>query len=293
MVLIDGKEISNQIQTEVAEQVNKIKEIGQRAPNLAVIMVGNNGSSATYVANKIKMCNKVGFESTDIHYPESVTEAEIIEKINEINNNPLIDGLIVQLPLPSHIRESEIIQAIDYRKDVDGFHPVNTGRMAMGLPAFLPATPAGVIELMRRYKIETEGKNCVVLGRSNIVGTPVSLLMSRKAWPGNATVTICHSHTKNLKQICAAADILIVAIGKPEFVTADMVKPGAVVIDVGIHRFEASGTKTGFKLKGDVKFDEVSKVAGYITPVPGGVGPMTIISLIQNTLLAATKAIYT
>jgi methylenetetrahydrofolate dehydrogenase (NADP+) / methenyltetrahydrofolate cyclohydrolase len=292
MNLIDGKKISEQVKAEIAAQVQQMLKAGKRAPNLAVIMVGNDGGSATYVANKIKTCREVGFTSTDFHYPETVTEAEVIAKIQEINQNPDIDGLIVQLPVPKHIRESEIIQAIDYRKDVDGFHPINTGRMAMGLPAYLPATPAGILELLKRYNIETQGKNCVVLGRSNIVGTPISLLMSRKAYPGDATVTICHSRTQNLKEICRNADILIAAIGVCEFVTADMVKEGAVVIDVGIHRVPAPETKSGVKIKGDVKFDEVAPKCSHITPVPGGVGLMTIISLLNNTLLAAQKSIY-
>ncbi|MGE4289043.1 MAG: bifunctional 5,10-methylenetetrahydrofolate dehydrogenase/5,10-methenyltetrahydrofolate cyclohydrolase [Salinivirgaceae bacterium] len=292
MELIDGKKINAAMRLEIAQEVSKMVAEGKKRPNLAVIMVGDDGASATYVASKVKTCHEVGFESTDYQYPATATEAEILAKIEEINQNPAIDGLIVQLPLPAHISESKVIEAIDYRKDVDGFHPINTGRMAMGLPSYLPATPAGIVELLRRYRIETEGKNCVVLGRSNIVGTPISLLMSRKANPGNATVTICHSRSKNLKQICSAADILIVAIGQPEFVTADMVKPGAVVIDVGIHRMPSSETKSGFKLKGDVKFDEVAPKCSYITPVPGGVGPMTIISLLQNTLLAAQQKIY-
>ncbi len=292
MELIDGKKINAAMRLEIAEEVKKLVAQGKKRPNLAVIMVGDDGASATYVASKVKTCHEVGFESTDYQYPATTTEAEILAKIEEINQNPAIDGLIVQLPLPAHISESKVIEAIDYRKDVDGFHPINTGRMAMGLPSYLPATPAGIIELLRRYHIETEGKNCVVLGRSNIVGTPISLLMSRKANPGNATVTICHSRTKNLKEVCASADILIVAIGQPEFVTADMVKPGAVVIDVGIHRMPSTETKSGFKLKGDVNFDEVAPKCSYITPVPGGVGPMTIISLLQNTLLAAQLKIY-
>ena len=277
---------------EIAQEVKQMVAQGKKRPNLAVIMVGDDGASATYVNSKVKTCHEVGFESTDYQYPTTATESEILKKIDEINNNPEIDGLIVQLPLPVHISESKVIEAINYKKDVDGFHPINTGRMAMGLPSYLPATPAGIIELFRRYNIQTEGKNCVVLGRSNIVGTPISLLMSRKANPGNATVTICHSRSKNLKEICAAADILIVAIGHPDFVTADMVKEGAVVIDVGIHRLPSSETKSGFKLKGDVKFDEVAPKCSYITPVPGGVGPMTIISLLQNTLLAAQQKIY-
>ncbi|PKP08999.1 MAG: bifunctional 5,10-methylene-tetrahydrofolate dehydrogenase/5,10-methylene-tetrahydrofolate cyclohydrolase [Bacteroidetes bacterium HGW-Bacteroidetes-4] len=292
MELIDGKKINAAMRLEIAEEVRKMVAEGKKRPNLAVIMVGDDGASATYVASKVKTCHEVGFESTDYQYPATATEAEILAKIEDINQNPEIDGLIVQLPLPTHISESKVIEAIDHRKDVDGFHPINTGRMAMGLPSYLPATPAGIIELLRRYNIETGGKNCVVLGRSNIVGTPISLLMSRKANPGNATVTICHSRTKNLKEVCASADILIVAIGQPEFVTADMVKPGAVVIDVGIHRMPSAETKSGFKLKGDVNFDEVAPKCSYITPVPGGVGPMTIISLLQNTLLAAQQKIY-
>lgn len=292
MILLDGRKINEEMKLEIAHEVSQMVASSKKRPNLAVIMVGTDGASATYVGNKIKTCREVGFDSTDLHYPETATEEEILEKIAEINANPAIDGLIVQLPLPKHISEHKIIEAIDYRKDVDGFHPINTGRMAMGLPSYLPATPAGIIEMFRRYQIPTEGKNCVVLGRSNIVGTPISLLMSRKANPGNATVTICHSRTENLKQICAQADILIVAIGQPEYVTADMVKPGAVVVDVGMHRVPSTETKSGFKLKGDVKFDEVSPKCSYITPVPGGVGLMTIISLLQNTLLAAQKKIY-
>lgn len=292
MKLIDGKKINQEVKAEIAKEVENMVAQGQKRPNLAVIMVGDDGASATYVGSKIRTCKEVGFDSTDIKYPETVTEKELITKIEEINDDPQIDGLIVQLPLPDHISENKVIEAIDYRKDVDGFHPINTGRMAMGLPAFLPATPAGIVEMFDRYNIETEGKNCVVLGRSNIVGTPISLLMSRKANPGNATVTICHSRTQNLKNICKNADIIIAAIGQLEFVTADMVKPGAVVIDVGIHRVKSDKTKSGWKLKGDVKFDEVAEKCSYITPVPGGVGPMTIISLLKNTLLAAQGKIY-
>ncbi len=292
MKLIDGKKINLEVKKEIAKKVKDLVALGKKRPNLAVIIIGNDGASATYVASKVKTCKEVGFDSTDINYPDTVSEDEILAKIRDINNNPNIDGLIVQLPLPEHISEDKILQAIDYKKDVDGFHPINTGRMAMGLPSYLPATPAGIMELFTRYNIKTEGKNCVVLGRSNIVGTPISLLMSRKATPGNATVTICHSRTQNLKEICANADILIAAIGKCEFVTADMVKPGAVVIDVGIHRVKSDKTKSGWKLKGDVKFDEVAEKCSYITPVPGGVGPMTIISLLNNTLLAAQNKIY-
>ncbi len=292
MQLIDGKAINQQMQAEILKEVETMVANGQKRPNLAVIQVGDDGASTTYVNSKIKTCKAVGFESTDVRFPADTTEAELLAKIAEINADPNVDGLIVQLPLPKHISENKVIEAIDYKKDVDGFHPINTGRMAMSLPAFLPATPAGIVELLARYNIETEGKECVVLGRSNIVGTPVSLLMSRKSNPGNATVTICHSRSKNLKEICRRADILIVAIGKPEFVTADMIKPGAVVIDVGIHRLPSTETKSGFKLRGDVKFDEVAPLCSYITPVPGGVGPMTIISLLKNTLLAGQHKIY-
>lgn len=292
MQLIDGKKINAEVKAEIAKEVEEMVAAGKKRPNLAVILVGDDGASATYVGSKVKTCHEVGFESTDLQYPASASEQEILDKIKEINNDPNIDGLIVQLPLPDHISEDKVIEAIDYKKDVDGFHPINTGRMAMGLPAYLPATPAGIVELFRRYNIDTEGKNCVVLGRSNIVGTPMGLLMSRKANPGNATVTICHSRTKNLKEVCANADILIAAIGQCEFVTADMVKEGAVVIDVGIHRVKSDKTKSGWKLKGDVKFDEVAEKCSFITPVPGGVGPMTIISLLKNTLLAAQGKIY-
>jgi len=292
MQLIDGKAINQQMQAEILKEVETMVANGQKRPNLAVIQVGDDGASTTYVNSKIKTCKAVGFESTDVRFPADITEAELLAKIAEINADQNVDGLIVQLPLPKHISENKVIEAIDYKKDVDGFHPINTGRMAMSLPAFLPATPAGIMELLARYNIETEGKECVVLGRSNIVGTPISLLMSRKSNPGNATVTICHSRSKNLKEICRRADILIVAIGKPEFVTADMIKPGAVVIDVGIHRLPSTETKSGFKLKGDVKFDEVAPLCSYITPVPGGVGPMTIISLLKNTLLAGQHKIY-
>ncbi len=292
MELIDGKKINAEVKAEIAKEVEAMVAAGKKRPNLAVILVGEDGASATYVGSKIKTCHEVGFESTDLKYPATVSEQEILDKIEEINQDANIDGLIVQLPLPDHISEDKVIEAIDYKKDVDGFHPINTGRMAMGLPAYLPATPAGIVELFRRYNIDTEGKNCVVLGRSNIVGTPMSLLMSRKATPGNATVTICHSRTKNLKEICQQADILIAAIGQCEFVGADMIKPGAVVIDVGMHRVKSDQTKSGWKLKGDVKFDEVADICSYITPVPGGVGPMTIISLLKNTLLAAQGKIY-
>lgn len=292
MELIDGKKTAATIKEEIAAEVIKIKDKGGRAPNLAVIIVGDDGASATYVAAKIKACEKVGFISTDIKLPENTTESELLHQIQNLNDSDKVDGFIIQLPLPSHISENRIIEAIDPKKDVDGFHPINMGRMAIGLPAYISATPAGIVELLQRYNIQTEGKNCVVLGRSNIVGTPVSILLSRKSKTGNATVTLCHSRTKNIKEICQKADILIAAIGQQEFVTAEMVKEGAVVIDVGIHRVQSDKTKSGWKLIGDVKFDEVAPKCSFITPVPGGVGPMTIVSLLKNTLLAAQKKIY-
>lgn len=289
--LIDGKLISAQIKEEIAAEVKEMLQKGHRAPSLAVIMVGNDGASATYVASKIKTCQQVGFQSIDIHLPETASESEVLTEIRKLNESPGVDGFIVQLPLPAHINEDRIIAAIDPAKDVDGFHPVNVGKMALGMPAFVSATPAGIIDLLDRYQIPTDGREVVVLGRSNIVGTPVSILLSRKGNPGNATVTLCHSRTKNLQEVCRRADILIVAIGKEGFVTADMVKPGAVVIDVGIHRVEASDTKSGFRLKGDVQFDHVEPICSAITPVPGGVGPMTIISLLKNTLKAAQQRV--
>lgn len=285
--LLDGKKLSEEILAEIALEVGKMKANGHKIPHLAAILVGNDGASETYVASKVRNCEKVGFNSTLIRFDATISQAELLSKIEELNQSEDIDGFIVQLPLPKHIDENVVTLAIHPSKDVDGFHPENIGRMTLGLPTFLPATPNGVMEMLKRYNIETEGKNCVVLGRSNIVGTPMSILMSRAANPGNATVTICHSKTKNLKSITQVADILIVAIGKPEFVTADMVKQGAVVIDVGIHRLADETKKSGFKLVGDVKFDEVAPLASYITPVPGGVGLMTICSLLQNTLLAS------
>lgn len=288
-IIIDGKLIAAQVKEEIAAEVLKMKEQGLRAPALAVVMVGNDGASATYVASKVKSCQQVGFESIDLHFPEDVSEETLLQTIEDLNNNPGVDGFIVQLPLPSHINEDKVIAAVNPNKDVDGFHPVNVGKMALNLPAFVSATPAGIMELIARYKIETDGKEIVVLGRSNIVGTPISILLSRKAYPGNGTVTLCHSRTRNLKEVCSRADILIVAIGKPEFVTADMVKPGATVIDVGIHRIPSTETKSGFRIIGDVQFESVSQVAGYITPVPGGVGLMTIVSLLHNTLKAAKE----
>lgn len=292
MQLIDGKAVAAQIKTEIAAEVAQIKAGGGKIPHLAAILVGHDGGSETYVASKVKTCEEVGFKSSLIRYEEDVTEEELLKKVNELNNDPDVDGFIVQLPLPRHISEQKIIEAIDYRKDVDGFHPINVGRMSIGLPCFVSATPAGILELLKRYNIETQGKHCVVLGRSNIVGKPMSMLMMQKAYPGDCTVTVCHSRSKNLKEMCLAADIIIVALGVPEFLKADMVKPGAVIVDVGTTRMPSSVTKSGFKLTGDVKFDEVAPLCSYITPVPGGVGPMTIISLMRNTLLAGKKAIY-
>ncbi len=292
MELIDGKKTANTIKQEIAEVVAKRIAAGKRAPHLTAIIVGEDGASQTYVNAKAKACERVGFSSEVIRLPESTTEAELLEKIAVLNGNSQIDGFIVQLPLPAHIDEEKVLAAIAPEKDVDGFHPTNVGRMVTGLPAYLPATPAGIVELLRRYQIDTSGKHCVVLGRSNIVGTPISVLLSRKADVGNCTVTLCHSRTANIKEHTLQADIIVVALGRKHFLTADMVKEGVVVIDVGIHREESEQTKSGYRLFGDVDFDEVSKKASYITPVPGGVGPMTIVSLIQNTLLAAEGKIY-
>jgi len=292
MILIDGKATSIKIKEEIANEVSQILKNDDDPPHLAAILVGDDPASQTYVGAKEKACKEVGITSSLYRYPETVSEKELLKAIEFINRDPEINGLIVQLPLPKHISVDKVIQSVDPAKDVDGFHPVNVGKMVQGIPAYLPATPYGILQLLERYKIETEGKKCVVLGRSNIVGTPVSILLSRKASPGNCTVTICHSKTKNIKQICAEADILIAAIGIPEFVTADMVKKGAVVIDVGIHRVKSTETKSGFRLKGDVKFDEVSVKCSYISPVPKGVGPMTIVSLLKNTLMAAKGEVY-
>ena len=287
MILLDGKATSLAIQEEIKIEVQSIKKRGEKIPHLAAIIVGNDGASETYVGSKVKTCEEVGFESSLIRLPLEISEKELLDKINELNTDKSIDGFIVQLPLPKHINEQNVIETIAPGKDVDGFHPTSIGRMVLNLPTFIPATPYGIMELLKRYKIETEGKNCVVIGRSHIVGSPMSILMARNTNPGNCTVTLTHSKTKNLKAICAEADILIVALGKAEFLTAAYVKQGAVVIDVGITRVESSETKSGFKLVGDVKFDEVAPKCSYITPVPGGVGPMTIASLLQNTLLAA------
>lgn len=291
MTLIDGNLIAATIRKEIKEEVDRIVKSGQRPPHLAVILVGHDGGSETYVRYKIKDCEEVGFRSTLIRY-DDISEAELLEKVKEINNDSETDGLIVQLPLPLQISEARVIETINYTKDVDGFHPINLGRMMIGMPCFVSATPAGIMELIKRYNIETSGRNCVVLGRSNIVGRPLSVLLSLKRQPGNATVTVCHSRTKNLKEVCRNADILIAAMGQPDFITADMVGEGAVVIDVGTTRVPSAETKSGFRLKGDVKFDEVSVKCSYITPVPGGVGPMTRVSLLKNTLLATKKEIY-
>lgn len=290
--LIDGKAVSAQIKKEIAEEVAQIKAAGGKIPHLAAILVGHDGGSETYVANKVRTCQEIGFKSTLIRFENDVTEEELLHQVDVLNHDADVDGFIVQLPLPRHISEQKVIEAIDYRKDVDGFHPINVGRMSIGLPCFVSATPAGILELLKYYHIETEGKHCVVLGRSNIVGKPIATLMMQKAYPGNCTVTVCHSRSKNLKEMCQQADIIIVALGVPEFLKANMVKEGAVVIDVGTTRVPSNVTKSGFKLKGDVLFSEVAPKCSYITPVPGGVGPMTIISLMRNTLLAGKKAIY-
>jgi methylenetetrahydrofolate dehydrogenase (NADP+)/methenyltetrahydrofolate cyclohydrolase len=285
MILIDGKKTADDIKKEIAAEVDKIVASGKRAPHLAAVLVGHDGGSESYVAFKIKDCAEVGFRSTLIRYEDDVTEAELLAKVAELNADDELDGFIVQLPLPKHISEQKVIEAIDSKKDVDGFTPENVGRMVLGLPAFLSATPFGIVELLKRYHVPTSGKNCVVVGRSNIVGRPMSILMSQKGI--NATVTVAHSQTKDLEKVCAEADILIAALGSPGFIKANMVKEGAVVIDVGTTRVPAPDTKSGFRLKGDVVFDEVAPKCSFITPVPGGVGPMTRVSLLQNTLLAA------
>ena len=291
MVLIDGKKVAAEIKAEIAAEVAEMTARGERAPHLAAILVGHDGGSETYVAHKVKACGECGFKSTLIRFEDDVTEAELLQTIDSLNADDSVDGFIVQLPLPKHISEQKIIEAIDYRKDVDGFHPINVGRMSIGLPCFKSATPAGIIELLDRYHISTRGADCVVLGRSNIVGKPVATLLMQKACPGDATVTVCHSATRNLKEKCAAADIIIAALGVPGFVTADMVKEGAAIIDVGTTRVPADN-KNGWRLRGDVDFDNVAPKCSFITPVPGGVGPMTIVSLMKNTLLAAKHSIY-
>ncbi len=286
MVLLDGKKTSQDIQLEIAEKVQQLKAEGKKTPHLAAILVGGDGASLTYVNAKVKACERVGFESTLVHMDATTSEVDLLNKIDELNNDDSIDGFIVQLPLPEHIDETKVTLAVSPSKDVDGFHPENIGKMCLNLPTFLPATPNGVLEMLKRYNIETSGKHCVVIGRSHIVGSPMSILMARNGNPGNATVTLTHSRTVNLKEVCASADILIAAVGKPLFVTADMVKPGAVVVDVGIHRVEDASKKSGFKLLGDVDFANVAEKCSHISPVPGGVGPMTIASLMMNTLAA-------
>jgi len=286
MQLLDGKLVSAHIKEEIKKQVQEITAAGKRAPHLVAILVGENPASQAYVASKVKNCGELGFESTLVKYDADVAEDVLLNKIKEFNQNQLVDGILVQLPLPKHISEDKVIETIHPSKDVDGFHPVNLGKMMLSLPTFIPATPYGILLMLQHYGIKTTGMNCVVIGRSNIVGTPMSLLLSRNAEPGNCTVTLCHSKTKNMKEICQAADIIIAAIGQPKFVTVDMVKPGAIIVDVGINRVESSETKSGFRLVGDVDFENVKDSCSFITPVPGGVGLMTICALMKNTLLA-------
>ena len=289
MIILDGKKTSNDIKEEIAVEVQSIVSSKGNVPHLSAILVGNNGASETYIAAKVKACQKVGFKSTLIRLDESVSEEELLNEVEKINKNPDIDGLIVQLPLPKHIDEIKVTEAIDPKKDVDGFHPSNIGRMALNIPTFLPATPSGILELLERYNVETSGKHCVVIGRSHIVGSPMSILMARNNNPGNCTVTLTHSRTSNLKEITKTADILIVALGKAEFITSDMIKEGVCIIDVGITRVKSNKTKSGWKLLGDVNFEDVKDKCSFITPVPGGVGPMTIAMLLQNTLLSSKK----
>ena len=289
MTLIDGKATSNKIKEEIAQEVAAMVARGEKRPHLAAILVGHDGGSEAYVKNKVLACEVCGFKSTLLRFEDDITEEFLLEQIDKLNKDEDVDGFIVQLPLPKHIDEQKVIMAIDYHKDVDGFHPINVGRMSIGLPCFVSATPSGIIDLLDRYNIETKGKRCVILGRSNIVGKPMAQLMMQKRTPGDATVTVLHSHSQNIKEICLEADILIVALGQPNFETADMVKPGATVIDVGINRIPDSTRKSGFRYVGDVLFDEVAPKCSFITPVPGGVGPMTICSLMKNTLLAAKQ----
>lgn len=292
MQLIDGKATAAQIKQEIAKEVAAIVAAGGKQPHLAAILVGHDGGSETYVAAKVKACAECGFKSTLIRFEADVTEPELLSQVERLNQDPDVDGFIVQLPLPRHINEQHVIEAIDYRKDVDGFHPINVGRMSIGLPCFISATPNGIMELLKRYNIETAGKKAVVLGRSNIVGKPMASLLMQKTNPGDCTVTVCHSHTANIKEECLQADIIVAALGQPGFLTADMVKPGAVIIDVGTTRVPDATKKNGFRLSGDVDFENVAPKCSFITPVPGGVGPMTICSLMKNTLLAGTKRIY-
>jgi methylenetetrahydrofolate dehydrogenase (NADP+)/methenyltetrahydrofolate cyclohydrolase len=290
--IIDGKTTSLAIKDEIAEKVKQIVNDGGKVPHLAAVLVGDDGASQTYVNGKVKACEYVGFKSSLLKFESDIPEADLLEVVDKLNNEDDIDGYIVQLPLPKHISPQKVIERIKPEKDVDGFHPVNVGRMVLGLPAYISATPFGILKLLERYKIDTEGKECVIIGRSDIVGTPMSNLLSRKTYPGNCTVTLCHSRTRDIKALSRNADIVIAALGIPEFLTGDMIKEGAVVIDVGVTRVPDATKKRGYALKGDVKFDEVSEKASYITPVPGGVGPMTIASLLYNTLMASQKAIY-
>lgn len=290
--LIDGKQTAENIKQEIAAEVARLKEAGHKVPHLAAVLVGHDGGSETYVRNKVLACEAAGFGSTLIRFEDDITEAELLQQVEDLNNDPEIDGFIVQLPLPKHISADKVIEAIKPEKDVDGFHPMNIGRMVAGLPALLPATPSGIVELLRRYELPTDGKHCVVIGRSNIVGTPVSILLAKNLEPGNCTVTLCHSRTQDLASITRTADILVAALGRPGFVTADMVKPGAVVIDVGTTRVDDATKKSGWALRGDVDFAGVAPLTSYITPVPGGVGPMTIAMLLLNTLRAAKGEVY-
>jgi len=289
MIIMDGKAVSEKIQKQIRQEVANRRAAGRRIPHLAAVLVGNDGASETYVGNKVRTCERIGFRSTLIRLPESISETELLAQVHSLNENPEIDGYIVQLPLPKHINAGKIIHAISPEKDVDGFHPTNVGKLALGLPTFIPATPFGIVQLLEHYHILTEGKHCVIVGRSHIVGMPMGLLMSRNAYPGNCTVTITHSRTPNLAEETRRADILIAAIGRPEFIKADMIKQGAVVIDVGITRVPDAAKKSGYSIKGDVAFDQVAPKCSYITPVPGGVGPMTIASLLKNTLLACRE----
>ena len=290
--ILDGRKISAEIKQEIAREVVEMEKKTGRRPHLSAILVGHDGGSEAYMASKVKSCEEVGFDSSLIRFDSDVTEERLLQEIDRLNNDAGVDGVIIQLPLPKHIDEQKVIERIDYRKDVDGFHPINVGRMSIGLPCFVSATPQGIVELLRRYAIPTRGKHCVVLGRSNIVGKPIAQLLMQKGEPGDCTVTVCHSRTPNIKEVCLSADIIIAALGSPEFVTADMVKKGAVLVDVGTTRVPDATKKSGARLTGDVKFDEVAPLCSYITPVPGGVGPMTIVSLMMNTLKAAKKEIF-
>ena len=290
--ILDGRKISAEIKQEIAREVVEMEKKTGRRPHLSAILVGHDGGSEAYMASKVKSCEEVGFDSSLIRFDSDVTEERLLQEIDRLNNDAGVDGFIIQLPLPKHIDEQKVIERIDYRKDVDGFHPINVGRMSIGLPCFVSATPQGIVELLRRYAIPTRGKHCVVLGRSNIVGKPIAQLLMQKGEPGDCTVTVCHSRTPNIKEVCLSADIIIAALGSPEFVTADMVKKGTVLVDVGTTRVPDATKKSGSRLTGDVKFDEVAPLCSYITPVPGGVGPMTIVSLMMNTLKAAKKEIF-